>query len=215
VILADQSHQTWLEAHAAVIAEELNVKAVEFSDQPEKYVDHEVLPNFKLLGPKLGKLMPKVKPALARMSGAELLANIRDNGKIDLVIDGQAVALTPEEVEVRLQAKPGWAAANDKGAVVVLATEITPELLAEGLARDFVRAVQDRRKDTGCEFTDRIEIGVVAESAGLRAAIDAFGDYIAAETLALSIAAGPLAGVEPAAIKVGEDDAELYVRVAR
>jgi isoleucyl-tRNA synthetase len=107
VILADNTHQKWLEEHAAVIAEELNVKLVEFSDEPDKYVEHEVLPNFKLLGKKLGKLMPKVKPALASQSGAELLANLRDNGKVDLVIDGQAIELLPEELEVRFQAKPG------------------------------------------------------------------------------------------------------------
>ncbi|HMO85617.1 MAG TPA: class I tRNA ligase family protein, partial [Lacipirellulaceae bacterium] len=65
VILADASHQAWLQEHAAVIADELNVKQVEFSDEPDKYVTHEVLPNFKLLGPKLGKLLPKVKQWLA------------------------------------------------------------------------------------------------------------------------------------------------------
>ncbi len=125
MILADTTHQAWLEEHAAVIADELNVKAVEYSDEPEKYVDHEVLPNFKLLGKKLGKLMPKVKYALNQASGSELLANLRDNGMIDLEVDGQAVQLSPEEVEVRITAKPGYAAANDKGVVVVLATELT------------------------------------------------------------------------------------------
>ena len=215
VILADNTHQQWLEEHAEVIAEELNVKQVEFSDEPDKYVEHEVLPNFKLLGKKLGKLMPKVKPALASQSGAELLANLRDNGKVDLVIDGQAIELLPEELEVRFQAKPGWTAANDKGVVVVLATEVTPELLAEGLARDLVRAIQDRRKELGCEFTDRIEIGVVTESPELRNAVELFGDYIAAETLAASIALGPIAGVEPITISVGEFTAELYIRVVK
>jgi isoleucyl-tRNA synthetase len=214
VILADATHQAWLEEHAAVISEELNVKAVEFSDEPDKYVDHEILPNFKLLGKRLGKLMPKIKPALAQCSGAELLANIRDNGKIDLVIDGEAVALTPEEVEVRFQAKPGWAAANDKGVVVVLATEVTPELSAEGLARDLVRVIQDRRKDTGCEFTDRINVGIVSTSTELVAAVDAFREYIAAETLAASLTTQALPTVEPLATKVGDADVELYVQVA-
>ncbi|HEX6962910.1 MAG TPA: class I tRNA ligase family protein, partial [Lacipirellula sp.] len=212
VILADATHQKWLEEHAEVIADELNVKAVEFSDQPEKYVEHEVLPNFKLLGPKLGKLMPKVKPTLAKMSGSELLANIRDNGKIDLVIDGQEVALTAEEVEIRLQAKPGWAAANDKGVVVVLATELTNELVQEGLARDFVRVVQDIRKDMGLEFTTRIEIGVGTHSAELRGAIETFREYIAAETLADSIVFERLRGVKPVSVKIGDHEADVFVR---
>jgi isoleucyl-tRNA synthetase len=156
VILADNTHQKWLEEHAAVIAEELNVKQVEFSDEPDKYVEHEVLPNFKLLGKKLGKLMPKIKPALASQSGAELLANLRDNGKVDLVIDGEAVQLLPEELEVRLQAKPGWTAANDKGVVVVLATEVTDDLLGEGVVKDLVRFIQDLRKELAFDYTERI-----------------------------------------------------------
>jgi isoleucyl-tRNA synthetase len=213
VILADATHQQWLEEHAGVIAEELNVKQVEFSDEPDKYVTHEVLPNFKLLGPKLGKLLPKVKQWLATQSGADLLANIRDNGKIDFTIDGQAIALSAEEVEVRLQAKPGWAAANDKGVVVVLATELTPELVAEGLARDLVRVIQDRRKELGCEFTDRIEIGLSTDSPELQNAVQDCGQYIATETLASGLTLEQLQGVKSAGIKVGDHAADLYVRV--
>jgi len=126
VILADTTHRAWLEKYAGgVIAEELNVKQVEYSDEPDKYVEHEVLPNFKLLGPKLGKLMPKLKPALNQENAAELLASLRDNGRICLTIDGQDLELLPEEIEVRIQAREGWAAANAKGVVVVLATELT------------------------------------------------------------------------------------------
>ncbi|HMO85879.1 MAG TPA: DUF5915 domain-containing protein, partial [Lacipirellulaceae bacterium] len=140
-------------------------------------------------------------------------ANLRDNGLIDLEIDGQPIALNRDEVEVRIQARPGWAAANDKGVVVVLATELTPDLVAEGLARDFVRAVQDRRKETGCEFTDRIEIGVVAASAELRGAIEQFREYIAAETLAATLTRDPISGVEPSDVKIGDHDAQLWLRV--
>ncbi|WP_428304269.1 isoleucine--tRNA ligase [Lacipirellula sp.] len=214
VILADNTHRRWLEEHAEVIAEELNVKQVEFSDEPDKYVEHEVLPNFKLLGKKLGKLMPKIKPALASQSGAELLANLRDNGKVDLVIDGQAVELLPEELEVRFQAKPGWAAANDKGVVVVLATEVTPELLAEGLARDLVRVIQDRRKEMGCEFTDRINVGVVSAAPELIGAVESFREYISAETLAAKLTTKAIPNAAPLATKVGDADVELYLQVA-
>ncbi len=214
VILADTTHQAWLEEHAAVIAEELNVKTVEFSDEPEKYVDHEVVPNFKLLGPKLGKLMPKVKGILAKQSGSELLANVRDNGQIDLVVDGQQIALTAEEVEFRIQAKPGWTSANDKGVVVVLATEITPELLAEGWIKDLIRVVQDQRKEIGCEFTDRIKVGVVTECTELRTAIQQFLERIKQETLAVEIVFEPLVGVTPMSTKIGDASIELYLRVS-
>jgi isoleucyl-tRNA synthetase len=215
VILADTTHQAWLEQHADVIKEELNVKHLEFCDDPTQYVDHEVNPNFKLLGPKLGKLLPKVKAWLGKQSGAELLANIRDNGLIDLEIDGQKLALTREEVEVRIKPKPGWASANDRGVVVVLSTELTPELVAEGLARDVVRIVQDQRKEIACQYTDRIELGLVTDSAELAAAIKTFRDYIGQETLAAKIAPEPLSGVEPVRVTVLGHELAVYVRVVK
>ncbi|MEO1495778.1 MAG: isoleucine--tRNA ligase [Planctomycetota bacterium] len=215
VILANDTHQAWLEQHGAVIASELNVKSVEYSDEPEKYVEHEVMPNFKLLGKKLGKLMPKVKQALNAASGSELLANLRDNGKINLTIEGQEVELSPEEVEVRIKAKEGWAAANDRGVVVVLSTELTPELVREGLARDLVRVIQDRRKEIGCDFTDRIEVGVVTESSELRTAIEEFGDYIAGETLANAVSAETANCASAAACRIGDAEASLSVVVIK
>ncbi len=215
VILADTRHQAWLEQHAAVIEEELNVRQLEFCDDPTKYVEHEVVPNFKLLGPKLGKLLPKVKQWLGQQTGAALLENIRDNGQIDLTLDGQAIALTREEVEVRIRPRAGWTSANDQGVVVVLSTELTPELIAEGLARDAVRIIQDRRKEIGCEYTDRIELGVVTVSKELRQAIERFGVYIIKETLAAKLGFEPLIGVEPVDAKLGDGSLEVFVRVVR
>ncbi|MEM9658529.1 MAG: DUF5915 domain-containing protein, partial [Planctomycetota bacterium] len=212
LVLVDTTHQDWLENHAAVIADEVNVKRLEFSSEPHRYVEHEVLPNFKVLGPRLGKLMPKVKQALGAQDATELLANVRDNGQIDLVVDGQEIALLDHEVEVRIKARDGWASANDRGVVVVLATELSEELVREGLARDLVRVIQDRRKELGCEFTDRIEVGVETDDATIQAVVSEFGDYIAAETLADSVSLGALEGVESIEVKLGEASIKLYVR---
>ncbi|QDU54914.1 class I tRNA ligase family protein [Aeoliella mucimassa] len=213
VILAKNTHQAWLEENASVIADEINVKAVEFSDEPDKYVEHEVLPNYRLLGKKFGKLLPKVKEALNLESATELLENFRDNGLVNITVEGEQLELLPEEVQVRITAKEGYAAANDKGAVVVLATELTPELIAEGTARDLVRVIQDTRKETGCEFTDRIEVGIESDDPTVVAAVEQFGDYIAGETLAVSAALGPIAGVEPVELTIGNAVVKVYVRV--
>jgi len=213
VILADQTHQAWLEALRDVIAEELNVKEVEFSDEPEKYIDHQVLPDFKKLGPRLGKRMPGVKKWLGEQTAADLLANLRDNGKIDLELDGKQIQLAPDELEVRLQAKPGWTAANDRGCVVVLATELTPELVREGLAREVVRAIQDRRKELDCEYTDRIAVGIETDSAELREAVEAHRDYIAGETLAAELRLGAIESADAVDAKAGEHAFQLSVRV--
>lgn len=215
VILADTTHQQWLEEHAGVIAEELNVKTVEYSDEPEKFVEHEVVPNFKLLGPKLGKLMPKLKPALNKASASELLANLRDNGRINVALEGQQLELLPEEVEVRIKAREGWTAANAKGVVVVLATELTPDLLAEGLARDLVRVVQELRKELNCDFTDRIEVAIVTEAAELHTAIELFREYITKETLTIELGIEALDSVNPSSVKLGDFEALIYVRVVQ
>jgi isoleucyl-tRNA synthetase len=215
VILADPTHQAWLEEHAGVIADELNVKQVEFSQSPEKYVDYEVLPNFKLLGKKLGKRMPMVKPALAACDGAELMAKLKRDGAVQVSLAGEAVELTSEELEVRLTAKPGWAAASEQGVVVVLNTELTPELLSEGYARDLVRVIQDRRKELGLEFTDRIEVGIETTSQAIRDAISMYRVFIMEETLATLLVLTKLDGCDAIEASIGDDPAvKVYVRKA-
>jgi isoleucyl-tRNA synthetase len=172
VVLADATHQKWLEEHAALIADELNVKAVAFTTHGEEYISYSVVPNFKRLGPRLGKNMPAAKKLLGEVDAAKLLAELKSAGKSTLKFpDGSAIDLDNEDIEVRLQAKPGWAAAQGKGCVVVLATELTPELIAEGLARDVVRLVQDERKDIACQYTDRVRVAIVTESPAVADAI--------------------------------------------
>ena len=129
-----------------------------------------------------------------------------------LDLGGETVELDSEDIQVRLQAKPGWAAAQGAGCVVVLATELTPELVAEGLARDFVRLVQDRRKELDLEFTDRIEIGIVGDSAELQKAIEQIRDYICGETLAAKLVFEALPGVEwTVEAEIGDEKITLYV----
>ena len=215
VVLADRTHFDWLRSHAAIIAEELNVKQVELTTEGDEFIEYQVVPNFKRLGPRVGKLMPQVKKALGEADGAALLARLAADGKIALPAGGKTVELSGEDIEVRLHAKPGWAAAQGKKCVLVLSTEITPELAREGTARDLVRLIQDRRKEIGCEFTDRIEVGIVTEAAALNDAIAEHRDYIASETLAVLVGDAPLSGVEGVTVAVGGDELTLFVSVAK
>ncbi|MCE9554184.1 MAG: isoleucine--tRNA ligase, partial [Planctomycetes bacterium] len=154
VILTDEKHCNWLKSHAALIEEELNVKAVELTTHAEQYITYQVQPDFKRLGPRVGKLMPAVKQAIAAADAGVLLASLKATGKAPLTLaGGEQVELTSEDIQIRLQAKRGWAAAQGEQCVVVLATEITLALELEGFARDLVRVIQDLRKDIGCQYT--------------------------------------------------------------
>jgi isoleucyl-tRNA synthetase len=212
VILSDATHQKWLEEHDELLRDELNVKKIEYTKDAEKYITYQVQPNFKKLGPRIGKFLPGCKAALGKADGGKLLAELTTNGKVTLDIDGEKIELDNEDIQVRLQAKLGWAAAQGTDVVVVLATELTPDLVAEGLARDFVRLVQDRRKEMGLEFTDRVEIGVVGGSDVLRRAVVQFSEYIGGETLAKTFSSDPIPGVEPVEVEVGDEKVTLYVR---
>ncbi len=186
VVLADPSQQAWLESHAPLIAEELNVKAVEFATDADRYVSYAVKPNFKSIGPKFGKLAPQIQKTLAAADAAALRRQLDANGKLAMEVAGQPVELTPDDVQITLSAKSGWAAAQGRSAVVVLATEITPELRLEGLARELIHEIQARRSDENLPYEARIRVYIEVDPATgreLLAAIEANRAYILGETL--------------------------------
>jgi isoleucyl-tRNA synthetase len=160
----------------------------------------------------VGKLLPKVKELLGKADGATLLGQLKESGKIVLSVDGQPVELTSEHVQVRLNAKPGWAAAQGKSCVVVLNTEVTPELVQEGIARDFIRAVQDRRKELKLNYTDRIAIGVVGVSNDLQAALIGNAEMVMEAVLGTKLVFEPLA-VEECEVEIADEQVKLYVEV--
>jgi isoleucyl-tRNA synthetase len=123
------------------------------------------------------------------------------------------IELDSEDIQVRLQANPGWAAAQGTGCVVVLNTELTPALIREGNARDVVRLIQDRRKELDCQYTDRIAVAIVTNSAELKTAIQENSSYIENETLAHEITFAPLAGVPSVTHEVAGESLELFVKV--
>jgi len=215
VVLADESHRDWIEMHGSLIREELNVKKVEFTRDADRFINYVVQPNFKRLGPRVGKLMPGLKKAIGEADGGKMLAELESSGKVVLDIGGEAVTLDNEDIEVRMQAKEGWAAAQGSQSVVVLSTDLTPELLREGLARDVIRMIQERRKELQCEYTDRIVIGIDTDSDELWAAIEENCELIKSETLAVSITRGPITGVEAKEAAIGDATLSLYVGIDR
>ena len=214
VVLAKTEHQVWLEEHDALLREELNVKRIEYVTDADPYIAYLIQPNFKRLGPKIGKLVPGLKKQLASADGAALLRDLRETGKTIVSVEGQAIELDAEDIQVRLQARDGWAAAQGPSCVVVLNTELTPELVQEGVAKDVNRCVQERRKDMQCAHTDRIDVAVVAESEEIRAALQAHQSWLEEETLAVSWIYEPLEGVEPRTFELAQGAIDVQVRVA-
>ena len=117
VVLADTTHQAWLEEHAELIGEELNVKQVEFTTHGEQYITYTVLPDFKRLGPRLGKNMPAAKKLLAEADAAKLLAELKSAGKVDARTCPTAArsSSTPKTSKSACRPKPGWAAGQGQG----------------------------------------------------------------------------------------------------
>jgi isoleucyl-tRNA synthetase len=205
VILADPASgdEAWLASHADLVCDELNVKQFEICREPDRYIERAILPDLKKLGPRLGKDLPKVKQALTTADAAAILKSIHDSGGARLPLAGGGEALLEEgDVLVRTTAKPGWAAAEGPRAVVVVAKELTPELVAEGLVREVVHAVQTRRKALDLEFTDRVTLAFATPSAELRAALEAHLDYVSAETLAAAASLSDGAATEGESVEI-------------
>jgi isoleucyl-tRNA synthetase len=212
VVLRDDRYTAWLSQHDALVCDELNVKAVDYTTDGQAYVEYVVVPNFKRLGPRVGRQMPAVKKALGDADGGKLLEEMQQHGKITLQVGGETLELDGEDVEVRLAAREGWTAAQGRDCVVVLSTEVTAELRLEGIAKDAIRMIQNRRKDLQCEFTDRIEIGLVSSESEVTEALEAHRQRIIDETLADVCGFDALPAAEGVTVKLGDYEAELFVR---
>jgi isoleucyl-tRNA synthetase len=171
------------------------VKQFEICREPDRYITRAVLPDLKKLGPRLGKALPRARDALANADPTALLAALARDGRAEIPLAGGGTAvIEKDDVLIRTTAKEGWAAAESPLAVVVVASHLTPALVAEGLVREVVHAIQSQRKSLDLDFTDRIRLGFETPSPELHAAIAAHLEYVAAETLATAATFGPLSG---------------------
>ena len=212
VILAWKEYEQRLEDHTDLIAEELNVKAVEFTHEADHYVEYQIKPNFKALGPKFGKLAPKVAKALNSLSDpAATRKTLLSDGEISLTVDGQTVALTKDEVEIRLEAKPGWSASQGKAGVVVVSTELTTELREEGLIRELIHQVQGLRKQQDLAYEARVTLQITG-SEEFAEIVGRFTDTIGNECLASKIEFVSDIDADASAVKIDGNEVKLTIR---
>jgi len=189
VVVADDGERDAIDAFSDAIREELNVRTLGFTQEPEKYVEFELLPNFRVLGPKLGKQVPACKKALAEADGSELYAEMEVNQKIRVDLPDGPIDLMPDEVEVRLSAREDFAAASGGGQVVVLDTRIDDGLRREGMAREVINRIQRARKAMDLPYEARIEVSWKAHGE-VAQAIEEHAERIAGETLATRFESG-------------------------
>jgi isoleucyl-tRNA synthetase len=165
-----------------LIKAEVNVKKIEYMGTDNSFIRKKIKPNFVALGKKLGPKMKAVSAALVQFT-QEDIANLEKEGQYNLSIDGEPVMLQITEVEISSEDIPGWTVAGKGTLTVALDVTITPELQAEGNAREFVNRIQKIRKDSGFELTDRINV-IVAAPNGVKDSLAMFNNYICAEILA-------------------------------
>ncbi len=194
------------------VLDELNVKELELVRDASDLVSYTVLPRLPVLGPKYGRRVPAIREALSALDPRETARSALSGQSVEVVVDGERVELAPEELLIEERERPGLASASDEGYVVALDTEITPELFYEGLVRDFVRQVQNLRKEAGFNIDDRITVRYAGYD-DLRAALERHEEYARAETLADSIEPEPPTGdYFSRRVEVGDEQVTLGVR---
>ncbi|WP_438021248.1 isoleucine--tRNA ligase [Sorangium sp. So ce315] len=216
IVLSQQGLAAALAEHVPLIAEELNVHEVRFLRPGEEgsAVRYVLKPNFRALGPKLGKKVQLAKQVLAKADAAALRAALATEGKIAIALDGEQVELGPEEIDVAVEAGEGFAAAGGRAGVVVLHTALTDALRDEGLGREILSRVQAARKGAGLEFTDRIRLAIRGSQRVCRVA-EAARAMLMAESLAAELVVGGALDGEVSTTDAPVDGEALEIGLAR
>jgi isoleucyl-tRNA synthetase len=186
VVVATPALRDRVAAYASLIADELNLKGVHFLESADEFVHYSAKPNFRRLGARVGKQMPAVKKALATADAAAIRASLLANGTATIEVDGTPLVLDAEDIDIQIAAKEGFAAAGDSTAVVILRTELTQELLDEGLYRDVLSRVQTLRKELELEYTQRVEL-MICGTDRVRKVVNERREHFMGETLCVDL----------------------------
>jgi len=189
-----------------IVAEELNVDEIDMADELGEVLQFELVANFRTLGPRLKERKQYLKPALAALDGVAAAAALEAGQSITLELPGGSIELGPDDVQLRVRGQQGFAVSREGGEVVALDLTLDNALRHRGLAREVVRLLQDLRKNSGLDVSDRIHLNLV----GLDMIAEHF-DYIAREVLAVSIETGPGEG-EGTVLELETDEGPIIAR---
>ena len=208
--VVDEEQKRHIDAVKDLIMTEVNVKEVRFVEGASGVLVKKVKCDFKKLGPKFGKQMKAVAAAVAGMS-QEAIAELEKNGKYTFQLDGGEAVVEASDVEIFSEDIPGWLVANEGKLTVALEVTVTEELKREGIARELVNRIQNLRKSSGFEITDKINI-VLSKNPNTDDAVNEYNTYICNQVLANSLT---LADEVADGTELNFDDFSLYVKVTK
>ena len=188
-ILVEGKYKDIIEDLVPLITEELNVKNVEFSNDTGRFMNYTLKPNFREAGPVLGGKVKAFGKVISGKDPMELVTALKKDGKVTLDIDGESVEIPENLIDVRIDAKEGFAVAMEGSLFVILDTKLDGELMDEGYAREIVSKIQQMRKKNDYEMMDNIRIYLSGDEE-IQRAVEKYEEYIKTETLALDIRKG-------------------------
>lgn len=183
--IVDDNFVEQIEKVKQIIMTETNIKDIEFLSDSSNILVKKIKANFKVLGPKYGKIMKQLSAAILEMSQKDI-ANLEKAGDIVLNVENDNIKINLEDVDIISEDIPGWLVTNEGKITIALDINVTPELIEEGIAREFVNRIQNIRKDSGFDVTDKINIFIQGHPE-LNSAITKFKEYICSQTLGNSI----------------------------
>ena len=199
VIVATGRERAAIEQLADLVRDELNVGELRFVSEADELGEVELKPNYRTLGPRFGKQMPLVAAAVAGLDPARAAATVRGGGTVAVDLGGSEHSLSADDLLISMKPLAGYQVEREGSHAVALALEIDGPLRAEGMARDVVHAVQQRRRDAGLDVSDRITL-ILDGDPELLDAVRVHQDYVAGETLAVQISYADLDGADPTMI---------------
>ena len=213
MVVAGKEKNEALRKMKDVVLDEVNIKELVVLDDDSGIVNKSAKANFKKIGPKFGKKVNAVANAIKALTGSEI-SEIEKGSNISVLVDGDSISISKDDVEIISSEIEGWVVESEEGVTVAIDAELTDDLIAEGLAREFVNRIQNMRKDAGYDVTDRIVINY-SGSEKIVEAVKAFSDYVSAETLADSIVSAKAVNADAPGFKqdwkIGEFECSIKI----
>ena len=215
-VLSDEVRRQ-LEAVKDILLAEVNVKEAEFISDTTGIITKRIKPNFRTLGKKYGAQMKGIAAAFGTFD-QKTIGDIQSAGTYTLDINGAVVTLEPEDYEIISEDMPGWLVASEGALTIALDIEVNDALRAEGVARELVNRIQNIRKDSGFDVTDKVDVLIFADGSAaeeISASLASYETYLASQTLACSVGFKPLGEAGGNAVSVEWDEDEIKITVTR